>query len=364
MDRDVGPSRKVAQNLAAGRSPLTLPPPDRRAAPSVRATALVFEDPASKALLEELERIAPSEASVLIVGETGTGKELAARFVHNHSQRTDGPFIAVNCGAFVDTLVEAELFGFEKGAFTGATQARMGWFEAANAGTLFLDEIGDLPLMLQVKLLRVLQEREVVRLGSRQPIPIDVRVIAATNIDLQDAVAAGRFREDLFFRLNVASVSLPALRDRPGDILALARYFRDSYGARLERRLTFSPAAEQALLHHGWPGNIRELENVVHYALLIARGAAIEVPDLRFARSSAASRRRVTLEDDVRQVLQHYLASAEPNVFDRVTQLVIRTAFDAAGGNQVRAAEQLGISRNVLRTHLAKLGLVPPRQNG
>jgi sigma-54-specific transcriptional regulator len=179
---------------------LTLPDAAARSL-TVRAKALVFHDPRSQALLQRIRQLAPSDATVLIVGETGTGKEIVARHVHQLSARAPQPFVAVNCGAFSETLVESELFGHERGAFTGATASKPGWFEAAQGGTLFLDEIGDLPPAVQVKLLRVLQEREVVRLGSRQPVPIDVRLLAATNVDLQQAVLAGRFREDLYYRL-------------------------------------------------------------------------------------------------------------------------------------------------------------------
>ena len=184
---------------------------------SIRAKALLFADPLSAQLLEQVERIARSDATALIIGETGTGKELIARHIHNTSGRP-GAFVAVNCGAFSETLIDSELFGHEVGAFTGATHARAGWFEAANGGTLFLDEIGDLSLALQVKLLRVLQERQVVRLGSRRPIALDVRLVAATNVDLHKAVAADRFRADLYYRLSVAPINLPPLFQRPGDI--------------------------------------------------------------------------------------------------------------------------------------------------
>ena len=201
-----------------------------------RASALVFEDLKSKALLERMQLIGPSTANVLVTGETGTGKELIARHVHKLSPRADAPFVAVNCGAFSESLVESELFGHERGSFTGATVARAGWFEAARGGTLFLDEIGDLPFAMQVKLLRVLQERQVVRLGSRSPVAIDVRVVAATNVNLEDAVAAGRFREDLYYRLQVASLHIPPLRERPGDILPLAHHFLGVYGERLGLR--------------------------------------------------------------------------------------------------------------------------------
>ena len=196
---------------------------------TVRAKAIVFEDPRSRAVLSRIEQVAPSEATILLTGETGTGKEIVARQIHDLSRRARGPFIAINCGAFSENLVESELFGHQRGAFTGALESKAGWFEAASGGTLFLDEVGDLPLSLQVKLLRVLQEGEVVRLGSRQAIPVDVRLIAATNVDLQEAMAAGHFREDLFYRLNVVALSLPPLRERPGDIEPLARYFVELY---------------------------------------------------------------------------------------------------------------------------------------
>jgi sigma-54-specific transcriptional regulator len=240
---------------------------------SIRASALVLSDPKSRALHGRLRQIAPSDATVLIIGATGTGKELVAREVHRLSHRAKRPFLAINCGALSESLLESELFGHEKGAFTGAISQKPGWFEAADGGTLFLDEVGDLPLSAQVKLLRVLQEQEVTRVGGRKSIPVNIRLIAATNVPLADAVRAGRFREDLFYRLNVAPVSLPPLRDRPGDILPLSDYFLDKYSRRLELgEVTLSPQAETKLERYHWPGNIRELENVIHHALLIIRG--------------------------------------------------------------------------------------------
>src|SRR6478609_8065395 len=268
---------------------LTLP--DGAAGPlSVRAKALVFEDPLSRALLARIERIAPSDAPVLVTGETGTGKELVARQVHALSARSDRPFVAVNAGAFSESLAESELFGHEKGAFTGAHGAKAGWFEAAHGGTLFLDEIGDLPTQLQVKRLRVLQEGEVTRVGSRTSIPIDVRLIAATNVDLRAAIAAGQFREDLFYRLKVSSLSLPALRERPGDIPALAAHFLERYARKLGRNgLELSIEAQHCLLQHRWPGNIRELENAIHHAFLVAPGTRIEPADLQLEPASSRS---------------------------------------------------------------------------
>jgi sigma-54-specific transcriptional regulator len=337
---------------------------DRRIAPSIRATALVFEDPSSRALRSELERIAPTDASAVIIGETGTGKELVARFLHEHSKRAHRPFIAVNCGALVDSLIEAELFGYEKGAFTGAAHSQIGWFEAADGGTLFLDEIGDLPLNLQVKLLRVLQEKEVVHLGARHPIPVNFRIIAATNVDLGEAVAAGRFREDLFFRLNVAAVRLPPLRERPGDILPLVSHFIGIYARQLSRpELPLSAQAEAAILAHAWPGNIRELENVIHFALLVAGGQEINLPDLRLTNAGRLHpRAHAGLEEELTDLIRHYLQSGEQHLFDRVVQHTVRTAFETLEENQIHAADALGITRNVLRTYLSRMGVIAPRR--
>ena len=344
---------------------LTLPNP-RNLTTSIRATAQVFQDPRSVALLERIHLIAPSDANVLIMGETGTGNELIARHVHDLSRRSGRPFVAVNCGAFSESLVESELFGHEKGSFTGAFSSKAGWFEAANGGTLFLDEIGDLPLSIQVKLLRVLQEHEVVRLGSRKSIPIDVRVVAATNVRLQDAVAAGHFREDLFYRLHVVHLALPTLRERPGDILPLARHFIDEYRRRLGYgAVELSPEADRKLLAHGWPGNIRELENVIHHALLICRHEVLGVDDLHLSSLTAVRRlpdaqaadalaARQTLES----VLRDLFNEPREDLFDVIEDTVMRTAFEFCHRNQVQTARLLGISRNVLRARLIKSGTI------
>ena len=328
---------------------------------AVRANAMVLSDPASAAIRADLDRFAPTDASLVIIGETGTGKEVAARYIHDHSARKDGPFLAVNCGAFVESLVEAELFGYEKGAFTGALRTQPGWFEAASGGTLLLDEVGDLPLQLQVKLLRVLQEREVVRVGARTPIPIDVRVIAATNVDLATAVAEGRFRQDLFFRLNVASIMLPPLRQRPGDLRVLAEHFLATHRDRLGRPgLRLTAGALQALSGHAWPGNIRELENVIHNAVLLSSGPAIEAGDLRLVRSGRDASGG-SLEVELRAAFERYLAQGEADLYDRVVRLLVMTGYELSDGNQVRTAERLGLSRNALRTHLANLGVIAGR---
>jgi sigma-54-specific transcriptional regulator len=368
---------------------LTLP--DSHTAPlTIRAKALVFHDPQSRLLLDHVERLARSDATVLVTGETGTGKELIARHIHATSGRA-GPFVAVNCGAFSETLIDAELFGHEAGAFTGATHARAGWFEAANGGTLFLDEIGDLPMSLQVKLLRVLQERQVVRLGSRRPVALDVRLVAATNIDLARAVAAQHFRADLYYRLSVAGVRLPALHERQADILPLAEHFIGVYCNRLGiRSMPLSPEAGDALRHYSWPGNIRELENVIHYALIVCAGDAILPADLKLVpllpptdrRSAAApdaapvfgGQRTPAIGSDAAAppppapsadarsrlpaVFDGLLREGGDGLFDAVERALVHAAFEHAHRNQVRSAKALGVTRNMVRTLLKRHGLL------
>jgi sigma-54 dependent transcriptional regulator len=338
---------------------LTLPNADARSL-TVRAKALVFEDPRSQRLLGRIGQLAPSEATVLVIGETGTGKEIVARHLHDLSPRAGQPFVAVNCGAFSDTLVESELFGHERGAFTGAAVAKAGWFETAQGGTLFLDEIGDLPAAVQVKLLRVLQEREVVRLGSRTPIPIDVRLIAATNVNLEAAVAAGRFREDLYYRLNVAALPLPALRERPGDVLPLAQYFLERYSQRLGTgRVTLSAEASQRLRSHPWPGNIRQLENVIHSALLTCQDGRIEPADLQLGVAQPGRAAEVEAADPVGSLERSLLALYERNLPDlhaRVEAALMRTAYAYCHRNQLQTARLLGISRNIVRARLIQIG--------
>lgn len=333
---------------------------------SVRAKAVIFSDPKSQELLEQIERVAPTDAAILIIGETGTGKELIARHIHQQSKRP-GAFVAVNCGALSQSLAEAELFGHQAGAFTGANETRAGWFETANGGTLFLDEIGDLPLALQVKLLRVLQEREVVRVGSRKSIPLDVRLVAATNVDLASAVSAGRFRLDLYYRLNVINFELPPLRRRRGDILPLADYFLKLYSRKLQiDPPTLLPEAGQLLVNYSWPGNIRELENVIHFALLIATEGVIRADNLRFAAMPT-----VTGHSEARPIQTPYevigaqldrLFRAPPaDLYESLEALIVKRAFAHSGNNQVQTAKLLGISRNILRTLLGRFDLLGKR---
>ncbi|AIS15628.1 sigma-54-dependent transcriptional regulator [Pseudomonas chlororaphis subsp. aurantiaca] len=250
--------------------------PDAEKSPlSIRAKALVFVDPRSRQLRQELEQLAPRAISVLIRGETGSGKELLARHIHRASDRS-GLFVSVNCGAISPTYADAELFGYAGGAFSGSASSRAGWFGSANGGTLYLDEIGDLPLPIQIKLLSALENHEVTRVGAHQPSPVDVRLVAATSIDLAQAVAAGKFHERLYHYLGEGHLELPALRERVGDILSLAEYFLGIYSQRLDLPVPLiSEAAQQVLEQHSWPGNTRELENVIHFALLVSSGEEI-----------------------------------------------------------------------------------------
>jgi aliphatic sulfonates family ABC transporter substrate-binding protein len=339
-------------------SVLTLPSSD---SVSVRAKALVFEDPQSRALLARIRQVAPSDATVLLCGETGTGKEIVARQVHELSARCSRSFVGVNCGALPESLVESELFGHERGAFTGAVQAKAGWFETAHSGTLFLDEIGDIPLASQVKLLRVLQEGEIVRLGARTPQRVDVRLIAATNVDLQQAVRAGRFREDLYYRLNVAPLTLLPLRDRPADILPIALHFLELYGQRLrlEPVPRLGSEALGALLAHSWPGNIRELENAIHHALLVGSGPEIAPVDLHLPQGSGdaveANDERAPGSALDRQFAELF-ERGHPSLFEHVVERLVLAAYQHCERNQVHTARLLGISRNVLRARLQQLG--------
>lgn len=325
----------------------------------------VLVDPASIAFKNVLDKLAPTEATVLIVGETGTGKEVVARYLHHHSLRNDQPFLAVNCGALSESLAEAELFGHEKGAFTGALNRHQGWFEAAEGGTLLLDEIGELSLSLQVKLLRVLQEREITRVGSRTPVPINVRVIAATHVDLADAIKERRFREDLYYRLNVAAVTLPPLRQRPQDIPALAQHFLSLYANRLGRpHLTLAEDTLEALAVYHWPGNVRELENTLHNAVLLTQELQIQphILKLNAPKSDSVTNDKAVDDDELALFIRSQLEKETPRLFQKITDMLIQHAFSMNNNNQQQTAAMLGISRNTLRTYLANLGLIKSRK--
>jgi sigma-54-specific transcriptional regulator len=343
--------------------PILLFPNPQQISMSIRASALIFADEKSQKLLSLIEMVAPSNATALIKGETGTGKELVARHLHSLSSRRNGPFAAINCGAFSETLVESELFGYEKGSFTGATSSKIGWFETANGGTLFLDEIGDLPLSTQVKLLRVLQEREVVPIGSRKAIPIDVRLVAATNVNLTEAVKAGRFREDLYYRIKVVPIEIPPLRERTGDILPLVDHFLDVYRNRMHTtRPELLPETKRVLQSYPWPGNIRELENVIHRALLVCDGKALRVQDLNLP-SIQGVVNDVTLNNYessnlLESAISELIEQEPDNLYEHFIRTVIQQTYEHCRQNQVQTARVLGVSRNVLRTLLKQFGII------
>ncbi|MEI9936273.1 MAG: sigma-54 dependent transcriptional regulator [Pseudomonadota bacterium] len=331
---------------------------------SVRAKALVFEDPKSVALLSRVREIAPRAGSVLITGETGTGRELVARHLHELSARAARPFLAVNCSGFSQAAADSELFGHLKGACEGATSAKAGWFEAAHGGTLFLDEIGDLSPKLQHKLLRVLSAGEVVRLGAEQPTPVDVRLIAATNVNLEEAVLAGHFSRELLHSLSAATLELAPLRERAGDILPLARHFLEFYRQRLDLGPTeLGAEAAARLLDHSWPGNIRELENAMHHALLLCHGTQITPEDLRLSALDSRPVRSARGAGDAEgertsfeQALLELFDQQLPNLFERIENLVLKTAYHHCSRNQLQTARLLGISRNVVRARLIRFG--------
>ncbi|QBQ54620.1 sigma-54 interaction domain-containing protein [Nitrosococcus wardiae] len=304
--------------------------------------SLVAIDPRFRAVVELARRVARSEATVLISGESGTGKEVLAHYIHRHSKCCEGPFVAINCAAIPENMLEATLFGYEKGAFTGAHQTHPGKFEQAQGGTLLLDEISEMDLDLQAKLLRVLQEREVERLGGCKVIPLDVRVLATTNRALREQIASGQFREDLYYRLNVFPLQLPPLRERTKDILPLARQLiasRAAAAGRLPPRLTL--AAEAKLLAHPWPGNIRELDNVVQRALILEEGEAISTQALAF-------------ETGIEAPLPTGVGELSKDLKSHEKQLILDTLV-RCGGRRKQAAAQLGISERTLRYKLARL---------
>lgn len=317
-------------------------------------SGMVAEDRRSRELLAVASRVAKTDATVMIAGESGTGKEVLARHIHEQSRRTKGPFVAINCAAIPENMLEATLFGYEKGAFTGAYQAHAGKFEQAQGGTLLLDEISEMDLGLQAKLLRVLQEREVERLGGRNVISLDVRVIATTNRTLRDEVAAGRFREDLFYRLNVLPLRIAPLRERPRDILPIAQRLIERYCPSGRPVPTLCPDAEKRLLGHPWPGNVRELENVLQRAIILMSGDCIETVDLHFevcgGDVSIASVPRGAQAQDAdlgAEGLDQDLRSRE--------QELILEALAAGNGSRKSAAERLGISPRTLRYKLARM---------
>jgi DNA-binding NtrC family response regulator len=305
--------------------------------------AVIAESAKSRELMELVRRVARSRSTVLIEGESGTGKELVARLVHYWSDRVGRPWVAVNCKAFAAGVLESELFGHEKGAFTGASSARQGCFERADGGTLFLDEIAEVGADFQGKLLRTLQEGEVLRVGGAEPRKVDVRVVAATNRALRDEVAAGRFREDLYFRLNVIPIQVAPLRERREDIIPLAHHFLVRHAGELGRRLGLSPEAEEALLAHRWPGNVRELENAIERAAVLARDDVIGAEDLLLDQRAAAG------ETPMQGSLQESI--------DELVRRRIEAALEESKGNRAEAARRLGIDRATLWRLIKRVNL-------
>jgi nitrogen regulation protein NR(I) len=327
--------------------------------------ALVGKSRPMQEVYKAIGRVAPTDATVLIRGESGTGKELVARAIYHHSLRAGKAFLVINCVAIPETLLESELFGYEKGAFTGAANRRVGKFEQAYGGTVFLDEIGDMPFTIQAKILRLLQERSIERLGGRETIPVDVRIVAATNRDLEASLAQGRFREDLYFRLKVVTITLPPLRERPTDIPLLAEYFLARFAASMNlENPGLTPEAVSLLRSHQWPGNVRELANVLQKALIFSRGYPIRPDDISQAISVGGppkmddSQAYETLRHWMRRTL---LGGSTDNVFnslmDSFARALISEALELTGGNRSRAAKLLGISRPTLLSKIDRYNL-------
>jgi two-component system response regulator HydG len=316
---------------------------------SLEFCGIVSKDPKMQLIFRLIEDIAPTDATVLIQGESGTGKELVARAIHQQSPRSDRPFIVIDCSAYPATLLESELFGHEKGAFTGATRQKSGRFEQAHGGTVFLDEIGEIPLSAQIKLLRVLQTQRFERLGGEKTLSVDVRILAATNKNLLEEVKKGQFREDLFYRLNVIPIHLPLLRDRRNDIPLLARHFLRRFALAHGKALeSFTPEAMSLLLDHGWPGNVRELENTIEHAAVLAKGPRIDVSHLPASiRTGGASAHptgsRTTIADHEIKLLQ--------------------ATMDQCEWNKKKAAHRLGISRSTLYEKLKRYRISPPTRH-
>jgi DNA-binding NtrC family response regulator len=356
----------IDKALVAGRcmsSPVEVNPDGE---PVAGREALVGGSGQMLEIYKAIGRVSGTDATVLIRGESGTGKELAARAIYNHSCRSEQPFVVINCVAIPETLLESELFGYEKGTFTGAVHRRVGKIEQARGGTVFLDEIGDMPLTIQAKFLRLLQENSIERLGGKEPIAVDVRIIAATNRDLEAAVAEGKFREDLYYRLRVVTITMPPLRARKEDLHTLVEYLLNRLSAEL--RITnpgISAAALQAIHSYNWPGNIRELQNVLKKALIFNRGAPLQPEEITLAEAGQENHSgagQAPVVEAIRPWIRTMLrAEKQERLFDvcldEVASLLLREALDITGGNRSQAAKLLGVSRPTLHAKIEKYGL-------
>ena len=341
-------AKKAADAIRAGAKEFIPLPPEAEMIAAVLAAVsddnkpMVVRDPAMQAVIAMADQVAASDASILITGESGSGKEVIARYLHQKSRRANRPFISVNCAAIPENLLESELFGHEKGAFTGALARRIGKFEEANGGTLLLDEISEMDARLQAKLLRAIQEREIDRVGGAKPVKVDIRILATSNRDLVQAVKDGAFREDLLYRLNVVNLRLPALRERPADVVALAEFFVKKYAAANGAPTRpLSAEAKRRLTAHRWPGNVRELENAMERAVALALGPRVELDDL---------------PEEARQALPLPVAGGAIKRLDVVEKEYILGALERNGGNQTRTAEQLGIGGATLYRKLKSWG--------
>jgi DNA-binding NtrC family response regulator len=366
-------ARRAVDAIRAGaKEYLPLPPDPELIAAVLAAVAdeshqMIYEDDAMRSVIALADQVAGSEASILITGESGTGKEVMARYIHRKSARADKPFISVNCAAIPENLLESELFGHEKGAFTGAIARRVGKFEEANGGTLLLDEISEMDARLQAKLLRAIQEREIDRVGGTKPVKVDIRIVATSNRDLTDAAKRGTFREDLLYRLNVVNLRLPSLRERPKDILALARHFAHKYAE--ANGVPFRPIASQTerlLISHGWRGNVRELENTLHRAVLLANGTEISPEAIRLPDGTQVGVQGIP-SGPVSAAVQAATVVATRGLVGRtvadVERDLILDTLDHCLGNRTHAANILGISIRTLRNKLreyAQAGLAIP----
>ena len=355
----------IGQALEAGRFMRSTV--DMNAMPeNASKDAIIGRSKAMQDVYKAIGRVSPTDATVLIRGESGAGKELVARAVYQHSLRANKPFLVINCVAIPETLLESELFGYEKGAFTGATHRRVGKIEQANRGTVFLDEIGDMPFSIQAKILRLLQEKSIERLGGREVIPVDVRIIAATNRDLESAVSEGRFREDLYYRLKVVAIWIPPLRERPNDIPLLTEYFLSRCATEMGMNNPgVTKKAFAMLSHYPWPGNVRELANTLQKALIFNRGAPIcpgEITQAISGKSAGRGSANGTVDENIQTWVRDALASRqEEHLFDscmdRFASILISEAIGLTGGNRSRAAKLLGLSRPTLHSKIEKYKL-------
>ncbi len=354
----------IGQSLEAGR--FMRSPVDMDASPETFREAIIGRSPPMQEIYKAIGRTAPTDATVLIRGESGTGKELVARAMYQHSARSDKPFLVINCVAIPEALLESELFGYEKGAFTGAIRRRVGKIEQANGGTVFLDEIGDMPFNLQSKMRRLLQEKSIERLGGREPVSANVRIIAATNRDLETAISEGRFREDLYYRLNVVTITLPPLSKRGSDILLLTEYFLSRFSAESGMdNPGITKEAKAVLSAYSCPGNVRELSNIIRKTLIFNRGSPVSAEDITQALSEKNHLTEAHEEDEekmLRQIIRRQL-SGEPcdNMFDqcmdRFAAVLIGETLNFTGGNRSRAAKLLGLSRPTLHSKIEKYRL-------